>query len=65
MVPSRSFDEIKESGLEFSIDSISVAAVDSSSYVNLARPTILRKHRLVMPMILSNAPHHQGAFSRL
>ena len=36
---SKSSDEIKESGLEFSIDSISVTAVDSSSYVNFARPS--------------------------
>lgn len=47
------------------IDSISVTAVKSSSWVRLVWPTIFLKHSFVDGTIRSNAPPHQGAFATL
>ena len=52
-------------GLEFRIIYTSVRVVRSSSYDNLALPTVFLRHRFVDLIILSNNPPYHGTFSRL
>ena len=62
---SRSSLDRYEIGLEFTIASTSVNAVDNSSNDILALPMLFLKHRFTDCTIRLKKPSHHGAFSRL
>ena len=56
---------LQRSGVDYTVASISITAVSSSSCEKFACPTTLHRYRLVDLIIHSNTPPHQGARSML